>query len=137
MYNMKIAVACVGLSVAPHAAQCESFMCYTIEKGVVKDCRNLPNMGITSAEAVKLVRNAGFDVLISGGIDMDTASALCRAGVEVVAGVEGSAREVMDAYLCKTLMGVTELCDAHREEHDPEDQDVEDAFAKMALSLGL
>lgn len=134
---MKIAVACLGLGVAPHAAQCESFMCYTVEKGIIRDCRNLPNMGITSEEAVALIKNIGFDVVISGGIDMDTANELCRMGVEVVAGVEGSPREVVEAYVGRTLMGAVELCRAHEEEHDPEDQDVEDAFQKMALSMGL
>ena len=134
---MKIAVACAGLSVAPSAAQCESFMCYAVEKGIIRDCRNLPNMGITSAEAVSLITALDFDVLITAGIDYDTAEELCRLGVEVVAGVSGTAREVVEAYLSRTLMGATELCQAHREEHDPEDQDVEDAFAKMALSMGL
>ena len=134
---MKIAVACLGLGVAPHAAQCESFMCYTVDRGVIRDCRNLPNMGITSAEAVSLITGLGFDVLISGGVDMDTANELCRCGVEVVAGVTGTAREVAEAYVSRTLMGAVELCHAHGEDHDPEDQDVEDAFAKMAMAMGL
>ncbi len=134
---MKIAVACTGLGVAPHAAQCESFMCYTIERGIIKDCRNLPNMGITSAEAADLIKSLEFDALISGGIDMDTADALCKAGIEVVAGAEGTAREVLESYLSRTLMGAVELCQAHGEEHDPEDQDVEDAFEKIALTMGI
>lgn len=134
---MKIAVACNGMSVSPHAAQCESFMCYNINKGVITECRNLPNMGITSAEGADLIKSAGFDVLITGGIDLDMADALCDCGVEVVAGTEGTAREVVDSYINSTLMGATKLCNAASEEHDPEDQDVEDAFQKMAISLGL
>lgn len=134
---MKIAVACNGMRVSPHAAQCESFMCYNINKGIITECRNLPNMGITSAEGADLIKRAGFDVLITGGIDMDMADALCDCGVEVVAGTEGTAREVVDSYINSTLMGATKLCNAAFEEHDPEDQDVEDAFQKMAISLGL
>lgn len=134
---MRIAVACEGMGVSPHAARCESFMCYTVSKGVITDCRNLPNMGITSKEAARLVKNAGFDVLISGGIDIDMADELCCAGVEVVAGVSGTAREVAEAYLARTLMGAVELCHATHEQHDPEDQDVEDAFEKMAKGLGF
>lgn len=112
-------------------------MCYTVSKGVITDCRNLPNMGITSHEAASLIKNAGFDVIITGGIDIDMANELCCAGVEVVAGVEGTAREVAESYLNRTLMGAVELCHATYEEHDPEDQDVEDAFEKMAKDLGL
>lgn len=134
---MKIAVACDGMSVSPHAAQCESFMCYTISKGIIKECRNLPNMGITSEEGAELIKQAGFDVLITGGIDMDMANCLCGSGIEVVAGTEGTAREVVDSYVSSTLLGATKLCQATIDETDPEDQDFEDAFAKMTEALGL
>ena len=134
---MKIAVACNGMSVSPNAAQCESFTCYTVSKGVITDCRNLPNMGITGAEAVDLIKSIGFEVLLANGIDDDMANLLCCCGVEVVAGIQGTAREAVENYINNTLMGAVELCDAHAEQHDPEDQDVEDAFEKMAKSLGL
>ena len=102
---MKIAVACNGMDLSPHAAQCDGFMCYTVERGIITGCRNLPNMGDGSASAADLVRAIGFDTLITGGIDMDTASELCAAGIEVVAGAEGTPREALDAYLAHTLMG--------------------------------
>ena len=134
---MKVAVACNGMNVSPFAAQCESFTCYTVNKGVISDCRNLPNMGITGAEAAKLINDLGFEILITNGIDVDMANLLCECGVEVVAGVQGTAREAVERYISSTLMGAIELCDAHAEQHDPEDQDVEDAFEEMAKSLGL
>ena len=102
---MKIAVACNGLDLSAHAAQCDSFLCYTVEKGIVTDCRNLPNMHDTSREAAELVTAVGFDTIITGGIDMDMADALCDAGVEVVAGAKDTPREALDAYLAHTLMG--------------------------------
>lgn len=102
---MKIAVACNGLDLSAHAAQCDGFLCYTVDKGIVTDCRNLPNMYDTSHEAAELVKAVGFDTIITGGIDMDMADALCDAGVEVVAGAEGTPREALDAYLAHTLMG--------------------------------
>ena len=83
---MKIAVACDGLRTSSHAARCGSFMCYTVEKGVITDCRNLPNMGVTSQEAADLINGLGFDAIITKGIDMDMAENLCASGVEVVAG---------------------------------------------------
>ena len=134
---MKVAVACEGMSVSPHAARCESFMCYTINRGIITDCRNLPNMGITSHEAASLIKDAGFDALIAGGVDIVMANELCEAGIEVVAGVQGTAREVAESYISHTLMGAVELCHANLEEQDPEDEDIEAAFAKMAIRLGL
>lgn len=102
---MKIAVACTGMDLSAHAAQCDGFMCYTVDKGIITDCRNLPNMYDTSAEAAELVQAMGLDTLITAGIDMDMANALCDAGIEVVAGAEGTPREALEAYLAHTLMG--------------------------------
>lgn len=130
---MKVAVACDGLNASAHAARCDSFMCYTIEKGIITECRNLPNMGCTSHEGAELVIGLGFDTIISGGIDMDMANELCAAGVEVVAGVSGTAREVVQAYLNHTLMGAVEPCSIA--EVDPEDAEIDDAFDRIAESL--
>ena len=102
---MKIAVACNGMDLSPHAAQCDGLMCYTVVRGIITDCRNLPNMGDASLAPAALVKAIGFDTLITGGIDMDMANELCEAGIEVVAGAEGSPREALEAYLAHTLMG--------------------------------
>ncbi len=131
---MKVAVACEGMGVSHHAAQCASFMCYTVEKGIITDCRNLPNMGVTSHDAAQLVKDLGFDALIAGGIDMDMANELCYAGIEVVAGVEGTAREVAEAYLNHTLMGAAELCHASQEDFADE-SDIDAAFDRIYRDL--
>ncbi len=90
-------------------ARCGSFMCYTVEKGVITDCRNLPNMGVTSQEAADLINGLGFDAIITKGIDMDMAEDLCASGVEVVAGVDGTSREVVESYVTETLLGAVSL----------------------------
>lgn len=134
---MKVAVACDGLVASSHAAQCDSFMCYTVERGIISDCRNLPNSGITSHESARLIIGLGFDALITSGIDIDMANELCAAGVEVVAGVTGTAREVAQAYISHTLMGAMSLC--HVDEADVEDEeaeeDIEAAFAALEEKL--
>ncbi len=127
---MKIAVACDGLSVSTHAARCDSYMCYSIEKGIIKECRNLPNMGVTSHEGAQLVKDLGFDALISGGIDMDMANELCDANIEVVAGVSGSPLEVVQAYLNHTLMGAIGPCGV-----DSDEDDLDDAFAEIEQKM--
>ena len=133
---MKIAVACDGLRVSSHAARCDSFMCYTVEKGIIVDCRNLPNMGISSHEGAQLIIGLGFDAIISGGIDMDMANELCSSGVEVVAGVDGTAREVAEAYINHTLMGAVALCNIHEEGADEaEEADIDAAFNRIAEKM--
>ena len=115
---MKIIVACEGLGVSPHAVHCASFMCYTVERGIIADCRNLD-----------------VSTIITGGIDYDFANMLCHAGIEVVAGVEGSAREVLEAYINHTLIGADELCHPLAFNNDEEEAEVDDAFAKLEANF--
>ena len=113
---MKIIVACEGLGVSPHAVHCASFMCYTVERGIIADCRNLPNPGLSAEDTAQMF------------ID-------CHAGIEVVAGVEGSAREVLEAYINHTLIGADELCHTLAFNNDEEEAEVDDAFAKLEANF--
>ena len=138
---MKIAVACEGLNTSPHAAHCDSFMCYTVNRGIISDCRNLPNPNIAGKELARLLKELGIDMLITSGIDMDTANALCYADIEVVAGPEGTAREVADKYLSRTLIGVDSLCHTYgaleAAEAEEDDIELDAAFARIEAELKL
>lgn len=103
---MKVAIACNGNTVAPRTAQCEGLMCYTIERGIITDARNLPNINPTETDLLSVIQGIGFDTVICGAIDENVAHRLCDAGIEVVAGAAGDVREAVDAYLAHTLMGV-------------------------------
>ena len=60
---------------------------------------------------------------------------LCHAGIEVVAGVKGSAREVLEAYINHTLIGADELCHTLAFNNDEEEAEVDDAFAKLEANF--
>ena len=107
---MKIAVACDGLETALHALYCESFMVYTVSKGIVVGCQNLPNPQVDAIELAHLLHDLGVQVFISHGVEADIAKQLCYADIEVVSGVEGSPKAVVDSYLSSTLIGVDEMC---------------------------
>ena len=55
--------------------------------------------------------------------------------IEVVAGVEGSAREVLEAYINHTLIGADELCHTLAFNNDEEEAEVDDAFAKLEANF--
>ncbi len=117
---MRIAVASTGLEVAPRFSQCTSYMCYTVSRGVIVECQNMPKPAVSGAKLVSLLSEIGVDVLIVGTIEYDIANLFCHAGVEVIAGASGSAREVAQGYLTRTLTGVDELC--HLDDWDREDE---------------
>ena len=125
---MRVAVASEGLEVAPRFRQCASYMCYRVERGIIVECQNLPNPGLAAPKLVALLVEMGVDTLIVGAIDYDVANVFCHAGVEVIAGAHGSAREVVQAYLTRTLTGVDELCHLDGWEHeDGHDRDLAEA----------
>ena len=132
---MRIAVASEGLEVSPHAGHCSSFMCYTVTRGVITECQNLPNPGVPGATMAELFQDVGVDVLVCGGIDMDMANAFCHAGIEVVAGAAGSVRRVAESYLNHTLIGTEELCHLLDEAADADDEELESAFGRIEKQL--
>lgn len=142
---MRMAVASDGLQASSHAVRCSSFMFYTVKRGIITECQNLPNPGLPAAETVKLLQSLEIDALITSGIDMDFANMLCHCGIEVVAGVNGTAREVAEAYLNHTLIGATELCHIESLEHavknerskprSAEDRAMDETFERIERKL--
>ncbi len=131
---MEIAVACDSLVIAEYAARCDSFMCYTVDKGILTGCRNLPNPGLTSQEAVDLLINLGFDVFIAGHIDEGAADQLCAAGIEVIAGASGNPRNAVEDFLDHTLTGAVSFCEDDNNEDFAED-DKENVFDEISEYL--
>ena len=130
---MRIAVACDGLNVAPQAAGCASFTCYSVNHGIISGCCNVPNMGITIFESVETLRQMDTDVLIAGSFDEELMAALAAANIEPVALGLPSPKEVAEAYLHATLMGETGLEGACAST-EPLDE-LDDAFARIEYKL--
>lgn len=128
---MRIAVASMGLEVAPRFEQCESFMCYTVNHGVIAECQNMPNPVFAPSETSALLRGLEVGTLIVGLINVEVARVFCSDGVEVVAGASGAARTVVEQYLTRTLIGVDEMCHG---DDDPDSDSFGFAGAGCALS---
>ncbi|MEA5019522.1 MAG: NifB/NifX family molybdenum-iron cluster-binding protein [Gordonibacter sp.] len=124
---MRIAVASEGLEVAPRFGQCSSYMCYNVECGVIVDCQNMPNPGMPAQKLASLFDEFGVDVLIVNTIEYDVANVFCRAGIEVIAKAHGTAREVAQSYLTRTLTGVDDLCHIDYEL----DEEIESACSRV------
>ena len=124
---MRIAVASEGLEVASCFSQAISCMCYTVDKGIIVGRQNMPNPGLATQKLVTLLSEMHVDVLIAGTIEQSVANMFCHAGIEVIAGAQGSAREVAQAYVTRTLTGVDEVCHLSDWEHDDQDRDLAEA----------
>ena len=61
---------------------------------------------------------------------------LCHAGIRSRRWLfEGSAREVLEAYINHTLIGADELCHTLAFNNDEEEAEVDDAFAEAGSEL--
>ena len=107
---MRIAIACEGLRVAPRYEYCESYMCYTVDHGIIVDGQNMPSPGVNYREIAETLYDLGVRVLIVGAIDASIAELFCAKDIDVIANAKGEARRVVDQYLTDELIGVDELC---------------------------
>lgn len=107
---MRIVVASSGLDVASRFEYAESYTCYLVERGIIVECQNMPNPGLSYHEIAQMLLSIGTVAIIVGAIPENIARVFCQADIEVVAGATGSAREVVEQYLTRTLIGVDEMC---------------------------
>lgn len=103
---MRVAVACEGGGVvSSRPGHCPSFVCYTIDKGVVTECHNLPVFDNTPHKAAGVLKALHLDALIAAGIDDEMSRDLTDDHIEVVLGEGGDVREKLDDYLARLLSG--------------------------------
>ncbi|MEY8562900.1 NifB/NifX family molybdenum-iron cluster-binding protein [Eggerthellaceae bacterium 3-80] len=104
---MRIAVASDGLNVSVHSGRCASYMCYTVERGVITECQNLPNPCLPPASTAELLASLGIDLFFANTIDPNIRQALEQSGIEVVSGMHGSARESVECFITDMMNGST------------------------------
>ena len=102
---MRIAVASEGLNVSPYLERCTDYTCYTITYGIITECQNIPNSGLSGERVARLMTDLGVDIVISGKIEDETKLALQSSNIEICTGASGTARSAVEAYLAQTFVG--------------------------------
>jgi len=100
---MLIATTYQDGQVFQHFGQTPEFMTYTIEDGKVTASAPLSTGGAGHAALIPVLANAGVEALIAGGIGSHAIDLLDQAGIQVYAGVFGSADEAAAALAEGTL----------------------------------
>lgn len=120
---MRVAVACNGLEIAPRYDLCEGLTFYTITRGIITECQNIPNPRIDQAELVDFFLANDISTLICDAIIIDHAKLYCSNNIEVVAGIKGNARSAVEAYLSKQLSGADQVCEWDDDEDELSEED--------------
>lgn len=97
---MKIAVTYQNGEVFQHFGHTEQFKIYEVENGKVCGAEVVGTNGSGHGALAGFLAERGVEVLICGGIGGGAQMALNQAGIKFFGGVQGSADDAVEAYLC-------------------------------------
>lgn len=117
---MRIAVTYENGEIFQHFGRTEQFKLYDAEDGKIVSSQIVDTNGSGHGALAGFLKAADADALICGGIGMGAQIALSDAGIELYAGVTGSADEAAEALLKGTLEFDP---DAHCDHHGHHDGD--------------
>jgi len=120
---MRIAIASEGDFVSAHFGRCPHFLIVDIdEAGNIIKQELVENPGFTNHQpglVPKFLQSIGVDYIIAGGMGPKAVMMLESMGIQVILGVTGKVKDVLNAFLAGTLKGGESLCD-HLHEHSYE-----------------
>ncbi len=114
---MKIAVTYENGEVGQHFGRTQQFkICQKEGENIQSEIMYTNGSG--HGELVGLLKDAGVEVLICGGIGMGARNALAEAGIETYPGVTGNADSAAEAYFAGNLKFDPDTeCHHHDHEH--------------------
>ena len=100
---MRVVVSVESMAVARQFEQSSCLTVYTVTNGIITACQSFPNPGSPYESLAQSLHALGATILLVGSINADTAEAFRNAGIEIIEGVAGTARQAVDEYLTRTL----------------------------------
>lgn len=113
---MRIAVACIGNSVAQHFGHCESFGIYEIENKKLSSEKFISNPGHKPGFLPNFLADLGVNVIISGGMGGGAVDIFNNRNIEVIVGASGNAKSAVVNYLAGNLKSTGSICHEHADE---------------------
>lgn len=111
---MKVAVAYENGEIFLHFGRTEQFKVYELENGRVVSSEMLDSNGNGHGALVDVLKEAGVNALICGGIGMGARNALESAGIALYPGVTGEADAAAKAFAAGLLQYDPDAhCDHH------------------------
>lgn len=112
---MRIAIVMEDSRVAPHFGHCEKIMLVSIEDGEVESREMIDAPEHDCGALPRLFADKGVDYVIAGGMGGGAVANLNRAGVNIIAGVQGAAEDALGRFLAGNLAGGDAVCGNHRQ----------------------
>lgn len=96
---MKIAIPCVGETVAPRLEYSATISIVTVEKGRVVDQFDFPIRSQEALDRIRLLRDQQVDTIICGGVQNVFEDMLRASGFEVISWVSGNIKDLLGLFL--------------------------------------
>ncbi|MGQ9535400.1 MAG: NifB/NifX family molybdenum-iron cluster-binding protein [bacterium] len=109
---MRVAISTDGDYVSPHFGRCPSFTIVDIEDGKVIKKEMIENPGHQPGFIPQFLHQQGVDYIICGGMGSRAKGFFDEFGIQVIVGVNGNIKEVLNKFLIGTLKGGESLCKA-------------------------
>lgn len=117
---MRIAIPTENGTIFQHFGKSKAFTVYDTAEGKITSKRMLDAGESGHSALAGLLREAGAELVICGGIGGGARDALQAAGIELAAGVTGSTDAAVEGYLSGTLSyGSDATCGHHEHLHLP------------------
>ena len=116
--SMRIAIPYDNGEIFQHFGHTEQFKLYDAEDGAIVGAQILPCSGSGHGLLAGLLKEAGADALVCGGIGMGAQMALAEAGIRLYAGVQGPADEAAAALARGELAYDPDARCDHHEHHE-------------------
>lgn len=110
---MKIAIVMEDSQVAPHFGHCQKVMLVAISDGQIDSREMLDAPEHDCGALPRLFAERGVECVIAGGLGGGALMHLNRAGVRVIAGVQGPAEDALGKFLAGDLAGGDATCGGH------------------------
>lgn len=116
--KMRIAVPIKNDQIYQHFGMAAQFKVYTVENDQIVSTEIIQSQGRGHGMMLSLLAENGIGCVICGGIGEGAICAMNQAGIELVAGVTGSADEAVNALLVGELQGdLQAACDKSQHGH--------------------
>ncbi len=115
---MKIAVTYDNGDVFQHFGHTEEFKVYDIEDKKITNTEIVSSNELGHSALAYLLEENKINVLICGGIGGCAIGTLKEYGIELYAGITGSADKAVNDYIEGNLIQISEANCSHHEEHE-------------------
>ena len=110
--NKKIAIPTEEGNVNAHFGRSQAFTLFNVQDGKVTGGENIDAKGFEHQHSgiAQLLKSKGVEAVICGGIGPGAITGLENAGLEVLRGASGPAREVAQSYADGTFVSTNAVC---------------------------